>query len=671
MKFENFAAAVNKRFDLMTKHDLFRTAAEKDDLWSTYLGSFPEGTNPIYREKTEHDCNCCKSFIRAVGNVVAIINNELVSIWDIKLTDEKDQPYQVVADALSKLVKSKAIANIFLHTEKTAGVAKNYEKLDGGSVQPWTHFFVNIPKKFVDNKEIGSRQGNARALHDVLLRSINEITMDSVDTVLELIGQNSIYRGMEHKFAVSEFKKLKSAPANNLDLFVWSKISNTPESVSKIRNTSIGTLLVDLSEGLDLEDSVKKFEAMVAPENYKRPTALATESMKEAARKTFMELGLTTARDRRYATIEDITINNIIFANRQAKGFMASDDIFDAIPTTTKKKPNYDKVEEVGIEKFLSDILPKAETIEVMMENRHTPNLVSLVAPVDATAPHMFKWDNAFSWSYNGDVADSSIKERVKNAGGNVTGEFCNRLSWEYTDDLDFHMEEPGSYLIYFGTRNNKSPNGGRLDVDANGGSGMMDHPVENIFYEKKSTMRDGVYTLKVNNYNARSGKSDGFVVEVELDGVLYTLEYKKRMKTGETVSVATFTKKGDTITVTPLIDSTTVSKKVWGINTEQFVPVNVVMLSPNYWDGHGVGNKHYFFMMPDCVNEGTARGFYNEFLNAELDKHRKVMELVGSKMQTENSDRQLSGLGFSSTQKNSIMVRVSGSFNRIIKVTF
>jgi hypothetical protein len=83
------------------------------------------------------------------------------------------------------------------------------------------------------------------------------------------------------------------------------------------------------------------------------------------------------------------------------------------------------------------------------------------------------------------------------------------------------------------------------------------------------------------------------------------------------------------------------------------------------------VGNRHHFFMIDGCANDGTARGFYNEFLKSELDPHRKVIEIVGSKMRTEQAKHQLSGLGFSSTQRNKLTVRVMGAFTRVIKVVF
>ncbi len=75
--------------------------------------------------------------------------------------------------------------------------------------------------------------------------------------------------------------------------------------------------------------------------------------------------------------------------------------------------------------------------------------------------------------------------------------------------------------------------------------------------------------------------------------------------------------------------------------------------------------------MLDGCKNDQTARGFYNEFLRADLEPHRRTMELVGSKARTDETDDQMSGVGFSSTQRNSVILKVHGSFVRTIKVTF
>jgi hypothetical protein len=763
VSFNVIKRAVAKQFEKMSKHGLYRVdlsgasseallmahatggagglssdqrrAATGDLLWSAYLAAFPAGTNPIYKERADHDCSCCKHFIKTMGAVVAIVDGYVVSLWNFEPTGTF---YDEVAAAMDHLVRSAAIDNIFLHNERTVGADKSFQQyLDAGAVdaalrpgrtdiKTWDHFFVNLPDSVVVKKDaIGPTLADARATHDVFKRGLEEITLDALDTVLELIAQNSLYRGEEHRHTVKAFRRLKvqfdgEGPVETLalngslrgqsqDIYAWHG-ARAATATNRIRNTSIGTLLLDLSNGVDMEEAVRKFEAMVAPANYKRPTALVTKAMIAKAQAKIEELGYTSSLERRYAVIEDITINNVLYADRSVKichgarrgGKTASAafaELAESVPVCMK---NLDRVEEVGVEKFLANVLPTARSIEVLLENRHKGNFVSLIAPVDPTAKHVFKWPNNFSWSYAGDVADS-IKERVKRAGGSVTGDLCCRLAWDYTDDLDFHMKElgrtkvsgeryvggaMGPFEIFFANRRTLSPNGGMLDLDANGADGLVAQPAENIFYANKGTMAEGVYELSVNNFSRRSSDGRGFEVEIEFDGVTHNFVYEKALRTGERIIVATVTySKTKGFEVKAHLPSTQASKTVWGLKTQTFQKVAAVMLSPNYWteaddsgpfskatgkhNFDGVGNKHWFFMLEGARNEERARPFFNEFLGSELDRHRKVMEMVGAKMRTEESDRQLSGLGFSSTQRASLTVRVNGAFNRLVKVVF
>lgn len=50
---------------------------------------------------------------------------------------------------------------------------------------------------------------------------------------------------------------------------------------------------------------------------------------------------------------------------------------------------------------------------------------------------------------------------------------------------------------------------------------------------------------------------------------------------------------------------------------------------------------------------------------------HRKVFEVLADKMKTPYQEHQLSGLGFSSTMRNSVIVKVDGTFSRTLKVNF
>lgn len=687
MSFETFRRAVGKQIERLQKHDMYRVDVERDTVWEAYLAAFPDGTNPIYRERSVHDCSTCRGFIKNIGNAVAIIDGKMESVWDFEFDDDSEG-YATVRAALSALVHGAKITDKFLHFESRVGADKTFEDLlataqrkgmglakDAPTTKEWTHFFANLKPQFVaQNADIPALLAKPRDAHQVLGRGLRELTLTAFDEVLDLMADGSLYRGDEFKAAVVAFRKLKVQfdkieGEREQDIFVWEQVPKIG-SLALFRNSAIGTLLVDLSKGDDLETAAKAFESKVAPQNYKRTKALVTPKMIAAAKQEVEALGLTSALQRRYAVLSDITINDILFADRAAKKTITGDVFDDLAESVTKIDTKaLERIEEVPIERFLSDVLPRAQSIEVLLENRHAGNLVSLIAPQDPTAGQLFKWDNNFSWAYNGNVTDA-IKERVKAAGGAVDGDLCCRLAWDYSDDLDFHMIEPNGYRIFFSNRRRRSFNGGVLDLDANGADGIQSAPAENIVYADRNGMMEGEYRLVVNNYNRRSDGA-GFEVEIEFDGQRHNFVYEKAMRRGEYVDVATVHySKRDGFKVVGAFKSTQASRTMWGLQTQQWHRAKVVMLSPNYWeDAKAVGNKHYMFMLDGCVNDEPPRGFFNEFLRESLTPHRKVLDLLGGKLRVEDDPNQLSGLGFSSTQRNSVVLRVKGATTRTIRV--
>lgn len=158
----------------------------------------------------------------------------------------------------------------------------------------------------------------------------------------------------------------------------------------------------------------------------------------------------------------------------------------------------------------------------------------------------------------------------------------------------------------------------------------------------------------------------------MEVGGTVHSFSYQKPLKYKDSIDVCTFKySHSGGVEIIKSLPSTQATKTVWGIPTQTFVKARVVMLSPNHWDETQIGNKHFFFMLDRCANDGKARGFFNEFLNEALTPHRKVLEIVGAKMRTDESDRQLSGLGFSSTQRNHLFCKVNGAFTRTVKIAF
>ena len=679
MEFTTMRNKLMENFAEMTKDitHLFEVNVDKDEMWNLYLDSFPAGTNEIYRERREHDCSCCRQFVKAIGNAVIIKDNKVTTIWDFR-TD--DSTYQPVLDALSAFIKRHAVSDIYVSKFKKIGTLQNYEEMEDGHMREWSHFCLELPDKFVDRsrRSEGDIKGGFRDTRNVFKRSLDEISMDALDTILELITSNTLYKGEEWNSVLTEFRKYKIeydklTTEEDKHNFAWEQSVRVGIAIGRIRNHSIGTLLTNVSEGMDLDEAVRKYEQIVAPSNYKRPKEIFTKKMLEDAKKTIEELGYMESLGRRFATLDDITVNNILFSNKDAaKRIGGMDDIFGQMEREVTSNPKkFSKVEEIAIDKFVSDVIPTANEIEVYFENRHTNNMVSLIAPENKDAKTMFKWNNNFGWAYAGNMTDS-MKERVKAAGGKVDGDLRFSIQWNESNqdgsDLDAHCKEPNGNEIYYGAKVSKYTCG-NLDVDIRYPGDKI--AVENITWADRKTMVDGVYKFYVNQFAAR-GINDGFRAEIEFDGQIYSFEYNHPMRTDEKVQVAEVTLKDGVFTIKELLPSHLSSKDVWGVKTNQFVPVSVVMFSPNYWDEQdGIGHRHYFFMLKDCVNSETPNGFYNEFLKNELTEHKRVFAALGSKMRVKDVEDQLSGLGFSATKRDELIVKVKGSTERILKVKF
>jgi hypothetical protein len=498
------------------------------------------------------------------------------------------------------------------------------------------------------------------------------------------MAQKSLYRGEEFEPVVKIFYDIKMeydklSNSSKKDNYTWIKSIEVGPSIAKIRNMAIGTLLVDIEKGVDLEEAVRKYESVMAPANYKRPKPVYTAGMIEKAKEDVEKLGYTRSLDRRLANLDDISANNVLYSNIDASNRIKKPtDVFGELAENLPVKPTNNKLAkevEVTIDEFIQKILPTATNVEVYLENKHFINMVSLITAKNSDAPSMFKWNNPFSWAYTGNIADSNMKALVKSFGGKIDGVLRYSIQWndnnDNRNDFDAHCYEPtGNHISFMNMRNPRTT--GILDVDIRDPGIKV--AVENITWTDIDKMEEGIYKFTVHNYSHRGGRS-GFSAEIEYNGELYSFSYPYELKSNQEVVVAKvqFTRK-DGFKIIESLDSRNITstKEMWNLMSNKFHPVSAIMFSPNYWDAMtGIGNKHYFFMIKDCINNESPNGFYNEFLDNKLTTHRKVFEALGASKKVESVDDQLSGLGFSSTKTDSLLVKVDGSFSRTIRVKF
>lgn len=644
--FKQFSQLVHDQFNALAKQS---TLFEVDiDLWPHYLAAYPEGTNEIFKTNTEHDCSCCRHFVRNIGNVVAIVDGTIQTVWD-NAAIKAPTHYQIVALRLRDLVRQAPIKSVYGASERfhKFGQATNYDPVNDRN---WDHFHAVVPRSHWRNP---TQIGDINTTYQVLKRGLEEIDiLHNLQEVINLAEDNQIYRGAEHLRALKAFAQLvrEYQASNDKNLFLW---ANLQHPSARFRNTVIGSLVVDLCEGVDLDHAVRSFEAKVAPENYKRPKSLITPKMIDDALKTLDDLNLRSALDRRMARFSDLSVTDVLFVDNDAAPLFR-DGLKDLLLTQTKPKaPDTSKAIPITIDELLK---LKPTSLAILVENRHTGNFVTLTAPKDPSCRSPFRWDNGFAWSYDGNVTDS-IRERVKKAGGNVDNAAMRiSLSWFNRDDLDLHVIEPSGNHIFFGNKQ------GKLDVDMNI-SGDRRDAVENVSY-RPGQILDGTYRVIVNNFRRREAVDVGFDLEFVVNGQVQQFTYSQPV--GSDTPAITFTIKSGVLSdVKPAAGVKASSRSIekWGVSTLAFHKVQTLTISPNHWaNTTPTGNKHWFFILEGCKNPDSVRGIYNEFLSPAFEANRKVFEILGDKTKAEPTPDQLSGLGFSSTLGEDVFVQVNGA---------
>ena len=678
MNFVDFRKDMQANFaSMLILDNLFFAASDRDSLWETWISSFPEEL------RQEHNCNACRSFVKNYGAIVAIKPDySLWSIWDFQTSDPH---WQKVIDNMRDLIYCTIIRDTFIAESTKLGVLSNTQAIRDPETQKiidvhtWNHLFVEVPSKYKLGRgvtSIGAALGAARDPRNVLTRALEEFSIQDVEVVLDLISQNSLYRGEQFKPALESFlvlqQEYQTLDNDQKQNFTWVKAPKVGY-VAGIRNSAIGTLLIDISKDLDLTVALKKYDAIMAPSNYKRTTTVATVRQTKEAEQFVTENGYLPSLARRYANLDDISAADLLWSNRDSS--IVSDSPFAALLKQAPVNPkSFAHIEEITLDTFIENILPRATGLEVFFENLHAVNLASLITAVNKDAPSLAPWGH-HTWYYRGDVTDA-LKANVEKAGGNVNGVLRFSIQWNDSGrnniDFDAHAYVNSEHIYYASRRGVTSR--GELDVDIREPEDKV--AVENIVWTDINRLSEtATYRFAVHNFE--SCKSNGgFTAQIEYQGVTYNYTYDKDLQGCQYITVATFklSKTGgltfDTANTLPTTSESTTSKEVWGLHTNTWQKVTTAMLSPNFWGENKIGNKHFFMFVAEAHNDDPiVRGFYNEFLIPELQPHRKTFETLGKLVTVPPSDQQLSGFGFSSTIHTDFLVRVTGASQRVLRI--
>lgn len=708
---KKFRKQMQQQLEIMTvTGKLFRANISGNKIWNIYLSSFDKDS--IFRdpEKTIHNCNHCNNFIRRYGNIVAIDeHNNIITLFEFKGVKE----FEPVSVALNNALQSVTIKNVFFETYEDLkdlpyeafkasqtiyrlGVHENvkrYTKADaeaygGGIVEEnqiikFEHISLLLDKLFIKKGQgsIEAIMSEYRDAKNVFKRAMEEIPVDTLELVKDLIQQGSLLDGDTHIEKIDAIipmaKAYKNVPSTHQDNWCW--LHSYEFLYAKFRNTLIGVLCSELAEGMEINKACQNWNKRVDPINYMKATAPITKKqIKEA--KIFVESnGYENSFKRRPATIDDIKSSEILHMNSDGGTKSADVSIFDDVKSTSTKhkRSEFDGVEEVGINTFMKDILPGCSSVEVFLKNSHEDHMVTLTTANIKDSKRIFKWNNNYSWTFNGNLAGKSlIKDTVKSLGGGIDGVLRFSIMWaEDTiddSDLDAHcIETPGQH-IYF-SHPKSSVTGGNLDIDItqpqNHKSRTKKNVVENITYPKLP-IKNMQFKFNIVQYDDRSSK--GFKAEIEFNDELYSYEYNGIVR--GTIPIAIVTLKDGKLSIKHIhtaTDGESVNKEFYNLESNHFHKVNLMCLSPNHWGDNKIGNKYYLFMLEGAQSTRSIRSFHNENLIGDLVAHRKVMEVLANTTMIESAPKELSGLGFNATVRDELILRLKGSHKRVIKVKF
>jgi hypothetical protein len=705
-----FQKVIQAQFDKMcASGKLFRSLLTGQQVWDIYINGFEKKHNPIFRdpESSMHNCNLCKNFIRRYGNIVSIDEvYNIITMFDVIAPEE----FITVAKYISDSLKNAKVSEVFFETFNELnslpyescnknnalfklGIDKNvkrYTKEEAekyGVVKPeeiktFNHLHLKLPNQFVDmgGKSIEAIMADYRDAKNVFQRAMVEIPLDTLNLVKDLIIQGSLLDGQTHLYKIEQFIPLKKQyyEIENSKKDNWCWVNSYKLQFAKFKNELIGVLCTELAEGKELNEACQAWNKRVDPANYMKASAPITKKQIEEARKFVEENGYSESFDRRFANIDDIKASEIKHIN-VGDGNLKTVSIFDNVKSTSTrhKRSEFDGVEEVSIDKFIQDILPTCNSVEAFLSNKHDGNMVSITTANVKESKPIFKWTNNYSWTFNGNLAGKSmIKDAVQSRGGKTEGIVNIRLAFPNTiSDYDLHVTEPNSHEIYYGNRRQMQPSSGMLDLDAQGADGHFppEKRVENIIYASEERMTKGKYLVYVHNYR-KNDNNFGFTIEIEIEGEITTFIHNSMIGYKDAVKVCYINHVGNEFEIIPILpvgESNSISKELYGLQTNEFHKVNLVCLSPNHWDENNVGNKYFFFMLQGCKNKTSIRSFHNENLISELAQHRKVLEVLGTTNMIEPAEKQLSGLGFNATVKDELIVKLTGSHKRVIKIKF
>lgn len=360
-------------------------------LWEAFLTCIPPAARQHYT------CHACRRFIERYGGLVTLDTqgNMQSAVWP----EQVPAFFQPAVDAmLSRILHSK-VTGVFVSSQAVWGEPET---------GPWTHLSgATIPAALVypQHRAQTAAQVAAEKTADfgMLCRALEEFPPAAITQALRVLRSDALYRG-EKVLGVAEWleqlhRDLEGLRGKARSHVLWRAVATAPAGFCHVRSTMIGTLLEDIGAGLPFEDIRRRFADKMHPLQYRRPTAPPSADNIAQAEKLVEQLGIAKALERRFARLGDVQALWLPVAPQQ-ENRAAGQGVFAHLrPKETRASVPVVEVPArvMTWEKWRTDVLPQAQTLELWVPSHHLP-YTALVTAAHADAPNLLQWDNPVSW---------------------------------------------------------------------------------------------------------------------------------------------------------------------------------------------------------------------------------------------------------------------------------
>ncbi len=358
------------------------------DLYSRFLDALPED------QRQFHNCHACRQFVNTYGSLVTIDEHGVThsALWN---SNDAPEMYQHPISVMIQWIEHASVTGVFYSPKTMWGTPVT---------GIWTHLAVAPAYVFASPAKTAD-QAMAEKHEDFLMlsRALGRYRLNDVATAVNLLKTDSLYRS-EKVLGVAEWlldlqsRLGKTKHHGHRQSLIWRAVASAPVGYCHVQSSMIGTLLDDLSTGMEFATVARRFTEKMHPLQYQRPQAAPSAGNIAQAEKLVEQLGIERALHRRFARLEEIqtiwrpammkTDHHGVFGHLQSKQ-KASTLVAVAGGNITWTK-------------FRRDVLPNALEIKFYVPYGRN-NYCALVTAVDPDAPLIFQWDNPVSWYvYNG-----------------------------------------------------------------------------------------------------------------------------------------------------------------------------------------------------------------------------------------------------------------------------